>query len=257
MTALHPVRSHLALALDVDGLDDALVLLRRLRPWFGVAKIGLELFSAEGPGAITAARDAGVEVFADLKLHDIPTTVGRTATVIGRTGAAYLTAHAAGGAAMVRAAVEGVDAGAAEAGHPRPVTLAVTILTSDPESGPGVLDQRVAVAVAAGCPGLVCSAPDAARARALHPDAVIVCPGIRPAGAAADDQARVATPGVAIAAGADLLVLGRAVTHAPAPEAVAALVADEVAAALAGFPVAARVRVRRSMPGGVQGGALG
>ena len=123
--------------LDVDSLDDALALVRRLRPWFGVAKVGLQLFSAAGPAAIAAVRDEGVDVFADLKLHDIPTTVGRAATVVGRTGARYLTTHAAGGVVMVRAAVEGFEHGAAAAGHARPTTLAVTVLTSDPDSGPG------------------------------------------------------------------------------------------------------------------------
>ena len=133
---------------------------------------------------------------------------------------------------MVRAAVDGFEHGAATAGHPSPTTLAVTVLTSDPESGPDVLAQRVAVAVAAGAPGLVCSAPDAERARSGFAGAIILCPGIRPAGSPADDQARVAGPGEAAAAGADLLVLGRGVTHAVAPEAAAAAVADEVAAAL-------------------------
>jgi len=232
MSELHPARDHLVVALDVDSLDDALALVRRLRPWFGVAKVGLQLFSAAGPAAIAAVRDEGVDVFADLKLHDIPTTVGRAATVIGATGARYLTTHAAGGVAMVRAAVEGFEHGAAAAGHARPTTLAVTVLTSDPDSGPDVLAQRVAVAVAAGAPGLVCSAPDAERARSGFADAVILCPGIRPAGAPADDQARVAGPGEAIAAGADLLVLGRGITHSDAPEATAAAIADEVAEAL-------------------------
>ena len=156
---VHPARDHLVLALDVDSLDDALALVRRLRPWFGVAKVGLQLFSAAGPDAIAAVRDEGLDVFADLKLHDIPTTVGRAATVVGRTGARYLTTHAAGGVVMVRAAVDGFEHGAAMAGHPSPTTLAVTVLTSDPDSGPDVLAQRVAVAVAAGAPGLVCSAP--------------------------------------------------------------------------------------------------
>ena len=150
MTELHPARDHLVLALDVDSLDDALALVRRLRPWFGVAKVGLQLFSAAGPDAIAAVRNEGLDVFADLKLHDIPTTVGRAATVVGRTGARYLTTHAAGGVVMVRAAVDGFEHGAATAGHPSPTTLAVTVLTSDPDSGPDVLAQRVAVAVAAG-----------------------------------------------------------------------------------------------------------
>jgi orotidine-5'-phosphate decarboxylase len=231
---LHPARDHLALALDVTTLDEAVALLRRLRPWFGVAKVGLELFSAAGPAAITAVRAEGFEVFADLKLHDIPNTVGRAAHVIGASGARYLTTHTTGGEAMVRAAVEGFEGGARVAGLPRPVLLGVTVLTSDGETGPGTFDQRVAVAVAAGCPGLVCSALDVARARVLHPTAVLVCPGIRPLHSGADDQARVATPGDAIRAGADLLVLGRPVTGAADPVHAASQVADEAAGALGG-----------------------
>jgi orotidine-5'-phosphate decarboxylase len=237
MTAPHPARSHLALALDVDSIDAAMAMLLDLHPWFGVAKVGLQLFSAAGPAALTAPHTLGVDteldVFADLKLHDIPTTVGGAARVIGRSGARYLTTHAAGGEVMVRAAVDGFTIGAAEAGHPGPITLAVTVLTSDGEAGPEVFDRRVAVARAARCPGLVCSPLDVRRARALHPGAVTVCPGVRPVGATADDQARIATPGATAAAGADVLVVGRAVTSAADPKRAAALVADEVAQALA------------------------
>jgi orotidine-5'-phosphate decarboxylase len=257
VTEPHPARDHLVLALDVDSLDDGLALVRRLRPWFGVAKVGLQLFSAAGPDAIAAVRGEGLEVFADLKLHDIPTTVGRAATVIGRTGARYLTTHAAGGVAMVRAAVEGFGYGASTAAHAPPTTLVVTVLTSDPDSGPDVLARRVAAAVAASAPGLVCSAPDAERARSGFPGAVILCPGIRPAGAPADDQARVAGPGEAVAAGADLLVLGRGVTHSVAPEATAAAVADEVAATLARLAPRSTHPSRAGMPGGAGGAALG
>jgi orotidine-5'-phosphate decarboxylase len=238
MTAPHPARAHLALALDVDSLDTALAMLLDLHPWFGVAKVGLQLFSAAGPVALTAPHtlgaDIGVDVFADLKLHDIPTTVGGAARAVGRTGARYLTTHAAGGEAMVRAAVDGFSRGAAEAGHIGPVTLAVTVLTSDGDAGPEVLDHRVAVARAARCPGLVCSPLDVTRARSLYPGAVTVCPGVRPAGAAADDQARIATPAATAKAGADVLVVGRAVSGAADPRRAAAAVADEVAEALAG-----------------------
>jgi orotidine-5'-phosphate decarboxylase len=236
VTAPHPARAHLALALDVDSLDAAIAMLLDLHPWFGVAKVGLQLFSAAGPAALTAPRTLGaaveLDVFADLKLHDIPTTVGGAARVIGRAGARYLTTHASGGEVMVGAAVDGFTTGAAEAGHPGPVTLAVTVLTSDGAAAPEVFDQRVAVARAAACPGLVCSPLDVARARTLYPGAVTVCPGVRPAGAAADDQARIATPGATTAAGADVLVVGRAVTGAPDPKRAAAAVADEVAEAL-------------------------
>jgi orotidine-5'-phosphate decarboxylase len=133
---------------------------------------------------------------------------------------------------MVRAAVDGFLLGARASAHPPPVLLGVTVLTSDAETGPDTFDRRVEVAVAAGCPGLVCSALDVARARVLHPAAVLVCPGIRPLHAGADDQARVATPSAAIRAGADVLVVGRPVTGAPDPTRAASLLADEVFAAL-------------------------
>jgi orotidine-5'-phosphate decarboxylase len=238
MTAPHPARAHLALALDDDSLDSAIAMLADLHPWFGVAKVGLQLFSAAGPAALTAPHTIGadveLDVFADLKLHDIPNTVGNAARVIGRSGARYLTTHAAGGEVMVRSAVDGFARGAAEAGHPGPVTLAVTVLTSDGDAGPEAFDERVSVARAARCPGLVCSPLDVSRARSLYPGAVTVCPGVRPAGAATDDQARIATPGATAAAGADVLVIGRAVTGAPDPKRAAAAVADEVAETLAG-----------------------
>src|SRR5262245_39208393 len=101
-TATADVRNRLALAVDVDDLVDALRLGRELRSWFGVAKIGPELFAAAGPDAISAFQDLGYRIFCDLKLHDIPTTVGRTARVIGAYGVSYLTLHAQGGPSMLR-----------------------------------------------------------------------------------------------------------------------------------------------------------
>ena len=174
--ALHPARTRLALALDVPTAGEALVLLRRLRPWFGVAKVGLELFVAEGPAVVTAVRDEGFEVFVDLKLHDIPTTVHNAARLVGALGATYLTIHAGGGRAMLRAGVKGFESGADAAGHGPPVTLGVTVLTSNAEASGQAFDDLVAVALAAGCPGLVCSALDVARARELHPAATLVVP---------------------------------------------------------------------------------
>src|SRR5947209_7273586 len=125
------VRSHLCLALDIDDLVLALRLARQLRPWFGVAKVGLELYSAAGPDAIESLIDSGFEVFVDLKLLDIPTTVNRAARVIGALGATYLTLHARDDAATLVAGVEGFREGAEAAGMPPPTALAVTVLTSD------------------------------------------------------------------------------------------------------------------------------
>ena len=226
--AAHEARDQLALALDVDDLVGALRLARRLRPWFGTAKVGLELYSAAGPDAIETLRDLGYQVFVDLKLLDIPTTVHRAARVLGSLGASYLTLHARGDAPMLRAGVDGLRDGALGAGLPEPVALAVTVLTSDSTAPPHILPRRVALAAEAGCGGIVCAAADLREARQLAPRLVKVVPGIRPAGTAHDDQARAATPQEAVANGADLLVIGRAVTRADDPEAAAAALADEL-----------------------------
>ncbi len=226
-------RDRLALALDVDDLVVALRLARRVRPWFGVAKVGLELFGAAGPEAVVALSAEGYRVFLDLKLHDIPTTVGRAARVIGGLGAHYTTVHTAGGEAMVRAAVEGMADGASSAGVPSPCVLGVTVLTSDVHAPPALLRDRAALAAGSGCCGLVCAAADLSVTRAAAPGLITVVPGIRPSGVRPDDQARAADPAAAVSAGADILVIGRAVTAAEDPERVAAAVADEVAGAAA------------------------
>ena len=215
------IRGRLALALDVDDIIPALRLARDLRPYFGTMKVGLELFSAAGPEAITTLVDLGVDVFCDLKLHDIPTTVGRSARVIGSLGARYLTLHTAGGPTMVRAGVEGLREGAAGAGSTEPAALGVTVLTSEPEASTHLVRQRVAAGLDGGCQGFVCAASDIATVRQLAPSSLVVTPGIRPEGAPADDQGRVATPRRALDAGAGLLVIGRPVTQADDPVAAA------------------------------------
>lgn len=222
----------LAIALDVDDLVEAVRLAREVRPFFGVAKVGLELYSAVGPDAVTALTELGYDVFADVKLHDIPTTVRRAATVFGALGVRYLNFHAAGGEDMLRAGVEGLLAGAERAGVEPPVALAVTVLTSEADAPPELLRERTGRAVAAGCGGVVCAADDVAVVRSVDPSLLCVTPGIRPAGTGRDDQARVATPAAAVGAGADLLVVGRAVTAAPDRALAAAAVHDEVITAL-------------------------
>ena len=154
----HDVRRRLALVLDTDDLVVARRLAQTLRPWFGVAKVGLELFSAAGPDAIETMAELGYEVFADIKLHDIPTTVGKASRVLGSLGATYVTMHAFGGVDMLRAGVEGLRDGAERAGLPEPTALAVTVLTSDNSAPSHILPKRVAVAIEAGCGGLVCAA---------------------------------------------------------------------------------------------------
>ena len=148
------VRDHLALALDVDDLVDATRLARKLRPYFGVAKVGLELFSAAGPEAVGTLRDMGYRVFLDLKLHDIPTTVAKASRVLGALGAEFLTFHAHGGEVMLNAGVEGLLGGASAAGLPVPMAVAVTVLTSDADAPPHILPRRVAAAIESGCGGI-------------------------------------------------------------------------------------------------------
>ena len=220
------IRDRLALALDVDDLDAAVALADRLHPWFGVVKVGLELFVGCGPAAVEKLSAPGRRVFLDLKLHDIPTTVGRAARQAGRLGVGFVTLHTAGGVDMLRAGADGLAAGAAEAGAPAPVALGVTVLTSDPDAS--AFPARLEAARAGGCGGVVCSVRELAAVKERSPLLAVV-PGIRLPGGAAHDQARVGTPAEAIAAGADLLVVGRAVTAATDPEAAAAALTEAAA----------------------------
>lgn len=226
-------RSHLAVALDVSDLTEAVRIAKAVSPHIGVAKVGLQLFSAVGPRAVEAIRETGLDVFLDVKLHDIPNTVSAAARVLGSLGARYLTVHASGGEAMMRAAVEGLTQGATDAGLPVPTTLAVLILTSYQDAPPSLLIERLSAAVKAGSPGIVCAAADLPTVRAHAPTIFAVTPGIRMPGGDTHDQARVSTPGEAIAKSANLLVIGRAVTDAHDPASAAAEVAADVQASLA------------------------
>ena len=234
------MRDRLVLALDVASLDGALELAGRLQPWFATVKVGLELFTAEGPLAVDALLDEGFQVFLDLKLHDIPTTVARAARRIGSLGVCLTTVHAAGGAEMLRAAVEGFEAGwatAVENGHPEPEAgsagvLAVTVLTSEAEAESDLLVTRALLAARCGCLGVICAAPDLAVVGSAAPSLLTVVPGIRLTGSSSDDQSRVATPKAALGAGADLLVVGRTVTAAEDPELAAGALGAEVLAFL-------------------------
>ena len=222
------VRDHLALALDVDDLVVARRLAKDVQPWFRVAKVGFELFTAAGPDAVQAMLDLGYDVFLDLKLHDIPNTVEKAAKVAGATGVMYLTIHAMGGPVMLRAGVDGFLEGAAAAGLPAPVPLAVTVLTSDADAPAHILPKRVELAVEAGAKGLICAGTDLGFVRELVPRFTLVVPGTRPPGVSAHDQARVTTPGEALDAGADLLVIGRAVTAADDPVKAAEALVDSL-----------------------------
>lgn len=225
-------RQHLALALDVDDLVAALRMAKGLNEYFAVAKVGLELFSAAGPESVVALGREGFQVFVDLKLHDIPTTVGRAARVLGALGVSYATVHTSGGLAMVQAATKGMADGARSAGLRSPCVLGVTVLTSDSEASPALLKERARIASEGGCGGVVCAGSDLEVVKEQAPGLLMVVPGIRPLEASLDDQARSATPAAAIRAGADLLVIGRAVTKSPDPLGVAKAVRDEVAGVL-------------------------
>jgi orotidine-5'-phosphate decarboxylase len=220
-------RQRMVLALD---MDDSVVAMRwalRLRPWFGVAKVGMELFSAAGPSMVTELVEAGFSVFADLKLSDIPNTNLKAARVLGALGASYLTVHSFSPASL-GAGVEGFTRGAESVGLPAPAVLAVTVLTSEADAPAEVVSARVRVARQAGCGGVVCAGSDLGVVKSVAPEMLTAVPGVRLEPASADDQARIATPSQAVQAGADLLVVGRAVTAAADPETAAAAILGEL-----------------------------
>jgi orotidine-5'-phosphate decarboxylase len=226
-------RERVIVALDVPDLAALETFLDRLEGQPAFYKVGLELYVAEGARAIDAVRKRGGRIFLDLKLHDIPETVGRAVESAVRFGAEFLTIHTCGGQEMMRRAVE------AAAGRTK--ILGVTVLTSLGESdlaadgiGGSVAEavvRRARVAAAAGVPGLVCSPQEVVQVKAAS-GLFTVVPGVRPAGAAAGDQKRVATPASTIGAGADYLVIGRPVRDAPKPAEAFAAVVREVEQAL-------------------------
>lgn len=218
----------LIVALDTGDPRRFADLVDALSADAGGLKVGLEAFTALGREALRRAGERAA-VFCDLKLHDIPATVAGAAAAVAELGAAQLTVHASGGSAMVEAAVRAA---------PSVAILGVTVLTSLDDRAlaavgqPGVAEQvpRLArLAIDAGAAGVVCAAPDLAAVRAaIGPDPLVVVPGIRPEGAAAHDQARVATPQAALAAGADRLVVGRPITGATDPAAAARALLAEI-----------------------------
>ncbi|GAN80271.1 orotidine-5'-phosphate decarboxylase [Acidocella aminolytica] len=222
-------------AIDTPELPHARDLVREVAPHCGLVKLGLEFFLRHGPGGY---RDAahGADVFLDLKLHDIPNTVAGAVRSILPLAPRLMTVHAGGGAKMVAAAAEA----AATAGEARPKILAVTVLTSFDAAGlaetgvSGGTSQQVLrlarLALGAGADGLVCSAHEIAVLRdAFGERPLLVVPGIRPAGAALGDQARVMTAEQAVEAGADYIVVGRPITGAANPGVAAAAIAASIA----------------------------
>jgi orotidine-5'-phosphate decarboxylase len=239
---LPDARGRLAVALDLPDRAALLAMARRVAPESGVLKLGLEAFVAEGPALVREVVASGADVFLDLKLHDIPNTVGRAAAGAVATGAAIVNCHASGGRDMMRAFGDEGRAAAAKASRPAPKLIAVTVLTSLDAAALAAVglsgtprDAAVRLAVLAreaGLDGVVCSPEEIAAIRAAcGPGFLLVVPGVRPSGAARGDQKRVATPADAIRAGADILVVGRPVTGAPDPAAAARAVVAEIESA--------------------------
>lgn len=222
----------LVVALDTADLDRLSSLAAAVGPHVGCLKVGLEAYTAHGPAAVAAAA-AHAAVFLDVKLHDIPATVGAAAAAAARLGVSLLTVHAAGGETMVRAAVE-------EAG-PDASVLAVTVLTSLDDAGLAAVGQPpageqvprlAALAVSAGAQGVVCAPREVAAVRAaVGAQPLVLTPGVRPADGDPHDHARAMAPRSALDAGADALVVGRPITDAADPAAAAREMRAEVDAA--------------------------
>jgi len=211
----------LVVALDVSDLAEAERLARDLAPHVGMLKVGLELTWAEGPDAVRRVAEHA-PVFVDAKLHDIPNTVERAAANIARLGVAMLNVHALGGDAMMRAALEGAARGAEAGGHPMPLVIAVTVLSSMSGEELASPTSLAFEAQNAGLDGVVVSGEDVEEVRAVCGDGFcLVVPGIRPPGVNGDDQVRVLTPAAALDAGADHLVVGRPIIGADDPVGVA------------------------------------
>ncbi|AUX43023.1 orotidine 5'-phosphate decarboxylase [Sorangium cellulosum] len=237
-SSLDEARRRLVFPLDYATLDEASAAAARVAPSVGVLKVGLELFVREGPRAVEIGKAHGLDVFLDLKLHDIPETVGRAVASAAALGVRYLTVHAGGGDAMLRRAAQ-------EAARSQElILLAVTVLTSLDDgdlAAQGVQGSTSEHAVrlaqlarGAGIHGFVASPKEVPALRqALGKGELLVTPGIRPDvgsdGASGDDQKRIATPSAAISAGADLLVVGRPIRDAADPLAAARSIVQEIA----------------------------
>jgi orotidine-5'-phosphate decarboxylase len=232
-------KNPIIIALDVDTMEQAENLVDKLSPYAGGFKVGMQLYNSVGPEAVRRLGEKHVPVFVDLKLHDIPNTVAGAARVLTRHGAAILNVHAAGGIDMMSAAADASRDEADRTGIKPPLVVAVTVLTSisqevfNKEIGiTGSIQDRVVswalLAKDAGLDGVVASPLEITPIRkACGEDFVIITPGVRPAGAAANDQKRTMTPGEAVRLGATYLVVGRPVTAAPDPvEAIRSILDD-------------------------------
>ncbi len=229
-------QDRLIVALDVSSAAAARKIVAAVGDSAAAYKVGMQLYTAEGPALVRELAGSGRRVFLDLKYHDIPNTVGAAVREAAQLGVNMLTVHASGGGKMLRAAAE-----SARAVNPDLLVLAVTVLTSlsDSDLGMlglrgGVLDQVLrlgALALSNGCKGLVASAHECGALREeFGHDFAIVTPGVRPAGSGHDDQARVVTPAEAISAGATYIVVGRPITEASDPAAEARAILGQLAA---------------------------
>ena len=214
------MRSPIYVAIDTPDLDKAKAIAARVRLHVGGIKLGLEFFSANGRQGIREMAELGLPIFLDLKLHDIPNTVGKAIQALRPLEPAILTVHAAGGRAMLE------DAKAAAPTGTR--VVAVTVLTSLDGADLGAIgvgsdphaqvERLTALAREAGVDGVVCSGNEVSAAKALWPEGFFVVPGVRPAGGRSGDQKRVMTPRAALDAGASILVIGRPITEARDPD---------------------------------------
>ena len=234
-------RKKICLALDVDDVDHAVHLASKLRDHVGIFKVGLELFSAAGPAVIGAIIEIGSPIFLDLKLHDIPNTVARTARLLTRLGVSMFNVHGAGGKEMVRAAVTAAQEEADRIGIDVPAVLVVTVLTSINQqilknqllvdtTVENAVSHYAAMAEAQGAAGVVASPHEIEIVRnSCRKDFLIVTPGVRPADAALGDQKRVTTPSQAITKGSDFVVIGRPILAAKDPVVAAESIVSEIA----------------------------
>ncbi|MGW8313397.1 MAG: orotidine-5'-phosphate decarboxylase [Desulfuromonadales bacterium] len=238
-------RQRLIFALDVDSLEEARDWVERLRGQVGVFKIGKQLFTRCGPQVVSLVRDGGVEVFLDLKYHDIPNTVAMAGLEALRLGVRMFNVHALGGFDMMARLVAEVDAVCPRGNPERPLLLAVTILTSSNDETlrtigidrpvTEMVPRLAKLAQDAGMDGVVASPQEVTSIRAAcGQDFLTVTPGVRPAFSSQDDQKRVLTPGEALRAGADYLVIGRPISAAKDPAEAARRIIDEMQAALEG-----------------------
>jgi orotidine-5'-phosphate decarboxylase len=237
-------RRRLVLALDVESVNDAIDLVNRFRGLVGMFKVGSQLFTAAGPQIVERIVEAGAPVFLDLKFHDIPQTVAGAAAAATRLGVKIFNVHATGGSEMMKRAAESAQSAANDAGIKPPIILGVTVLTSSDartlqecgvDSSVEEQVKRLAgLCSVSGMDGVVASPREIQliRSTVQDPRFVILTPGVRPAGSSINDQKRVMTPAEAIHAGADFIVVGRAILAAPYPEAVAGAILAEMEAAV-------------------------